>query len=173
MRFVFFVSSRDVSSPLPGTRVLTSKYSAPNSSAWDSHVWCSSGQHGVTPFAPVLSFLHMAASEDTVQTDGLQSAVPRTEFFFTSSSESSSSSSTSRTRGSGSGIGSVGDLPSSLFGDESFLNGQPLTVSADGSLPAFPFAGRRVTDPAAPLVVPPFSYGFVVFDAVMVAACMP
>jgi hypothetical protein len=53
--------------------------------------------------------------------------------------------------------------PSSLTGDQAFLNGQPLTVGPDGKLPQFPIPGRQV--PAggnAAMVLPPYSFGFFV-----------
>jgi hypothetical protein len=71
--------------------------------------------------------------------------------------------------GSPSPAGDAGDLVS----DEVWLNGQQLVINDDGTLPAYPFDGAT-QPPAATVDVPPYSYGFLVFDtsAADVPACV-
>jgi heparanase 1 len=136
---------------LVGTTVLSSAASVSMSSEWNSHMWCSKGK------TPLLSFINLGAKDEVVHVNTIPAGVSRTEYFITSSADNIYSE----------------EMPQSFLGNESYLNGKLMYVNPDGTLPQFPFAGRRVVD-GSTLVVPARSYGFVTFDgAAPPPACQP
>ncbi len=118
----------------------------------DIHMWCSTRRYHRSP---VLTYLNVGSESQTIQVPSIKESNRRTEFFLTSAV-----------------------LPSyeALFGDVSFLNGEQLRVKEDGSLYEFPLRGRRVGDDdntkdQKEIIVPPYSYGFIVFHHDHVRAC--
>jgi len=66
-----------------------------------------------------------------------------------------------------------GALPTSLFSDTIYLNGALMQVNSEGLLPQYPIPGNTVNGPnPPPLILPAYSYGYIVFPAAKVAACM-
>ena len=134
---------------LVGSRVLRSNYAAPNASEWDSHVWC--GREAGTL---VISYFSMSSAPIEIRLPQLGNAyiAPRSEFWLTSTA-------TAASRMHGPYVG----RPSTLTDDAMYLNGELMTLNADGSLPVAPIPGRVVSNATEPIVAPPWSYGFVLF----------
>ena len=145
---------------LVGRRVLSSGFSAAGnlSSVFDSHVFCAAAGGGG---AVVLTFFNMAGDAIVLAVPQLAAAqVPREEFLLTSSATPEAPA-----------RGGVSDWPASLTADACFLNGAQMTTNSDGSLPQWPVPGRVVTDPGEAIVLPPWSYGAIVFRDAGADAC--
>lgn len=117
-------------------------------------VWCAG------PRAPygsggsvVAAWTNQAATSTLVNLPASLGAVHRTTFLLTAGAQPSN------------------DF-SSLSSDTLYLNGELLYVDEAGNLPQFPYVGVD-SGPAKTITVPPYSYGFVVFDtsATDVPAC--
>ena len=155
-----------------GARVLSSGFSgaaANISVVWDSHVFCAASGGG----AIALTFFNMAADALVLSVPQLAGAqAPREEFVLTSVASSSAASAAAAAAPAATEASAApGDWPPSLTDDAVYLNGALMATNADGSLPQWPIPGRVVTDPAAPISVPPYSYGAVVFMSAGAAAC--
>ena len=141
---------------LIGTTVLKSNYTS--SETFDAHVWCSSGKHGLSSDSPVITYINIGDTPIRIEHDFKSSK--HTEYIFTSFSPSPSLRKTSTFSS---------NLPDSLFGDVSFLNGVELKVNSDGTLPQFPLKGNKKDHSL--ITVPPFSYGFLLFQNDKITAC--
>ena len=66
------------------------------------------------------------------------------------------------------------DVPASIQDDAAYLNGVLLTVNEQGLLPwenGAIDAGKEVTDASTPIVLPPFSYGFIEYHGANPKGC--
>jgi hypothetical protein len=123
-----------------GRHVLHVSSSEPSDSpSWDARVWCS--REGSLP---VLSYINPSTVSVTValkSSDGKRtSMVPRIEYVLTAGGDN-------------------------LLTNDIYLNNEKMTVFENGTLPVFPIPGRRVDSLAdSTLELPPWSYGFVVFE---------
>lgn len=145
---------------LMGNAVLNSTYAADADAAgFDAHVWCSA----LSPSAPVVAYVNMnSATVALTLAGGAYAVAPRTEFFVTSAPPSGSNGA----NGFGEGEARFSEPPSTVYGDEAFLNGVALVVLTNGTIsPPYPFMGHVVADPSQALAFPPWSYGFVRLDA--------
>lgn len=125
------------------------------------HAYCGMPWNSAQKGALAISYINTGNESVTLnlQNPDFQAA-PRYEWVLTSQSSSSSSSAT------------FNDPPSSLAGNDMYLNGELMSVDpSTGLLPQRLIPGRDVTDPWQPLVLPPYSYGFVTFYDATVGAC--
>ena len=131
-----------------GPRPLASATAGDTAHGMTPHVWCTSpNAPGFASGSVTMAYSNAYSGPAAVALQGGQgpyAATPRLEYFMTAPS---------------------------LTGYAALLNGEALTLNADGSLRAGWAAGQAVDAPGAPLVLPPLSYGFVVFPAAGVAAC--
>jgi heparanase len=58
--------------------------------------------------------------------------------------------------------------PASLAADEVYLNGELMTVDANGNLPSYPISGVTSTNP---ITLPPYSYGFITLPNLQANGC--
>ena len=133
---------------LIGTQVLNSSYVS-DTTNFDVHVWCSNPAYigGV----PVFTYINMNGIDMTIN---IPHDITRIEYFITSESQPNYSVSP----------------PSSLYGDDSYLNGNLLTVDKNGNLMESPLVGNKEYG-NSPLVVPPWSYGFVLLTGTPLDIC--
>ena len=116
--------------------------------------WCATAR---APYgnsgSVVVAFTNAASTSLTVSLPSQLSSAQSTVFLLTARSQPSS------------------DF-ASLQEDTAFLNGVLLTVDDNGNLPSYPFIGVTA-NPSATVTLPPYSYGFYVFDttAADVPAC--
>lgn len=162
---------------LPAT--LAAPEAAANVSAF---AWCgTAGAQGLGGLTVV--YTNPTANDVTLDfSAGGIPAAPRVEFLLTSSSSAHSefAARLAARAGSGardlSGPSGLAAPPASIQDDAIFLNGSPLTVDPDTALlETYPIPGKPVTDPSKPVVVPAYSYGFVVLTggaAGSAAGCM-
>ncbi len=140
---------------LVGTTVVPSAAAGAGLGAWDSHVWC-----GAKGGSPVLTFASLSPSPVSLQLPAGAAPTPRTEYVLTSVADGFAPNP----------VGPNG-FPPSLQADAVFLNGAPLATNADGTLPAVPLPGRAVPAGGSAIVVPPWSYGFIVLDGAALSVC--
>ena len=149
-----------------GSRVLNfswsnSAYPAPDTgSNVTIHAFCSATTAGGVSLAYVVGM----GEDVTLTVPSLATLVPRDEYVLTATATAFAA------RRAGGGVADA-PAPAELWDDAIFLNGERLTVDSAGRLPAYPIPGRRVTDAAAEIVLPAFSYGFIHFPAAGIAAC--
>jgi hypothetical protein len=152
---------------LVAARVLSSGFSsaANVSDFFDSHVFCAKGAEAMGGI--VLTYLNMQGAALVLAVAQLPPAAlaPRNEYVLTSAAAAAPEAPGAASR-------RVADWPPSLTADAVFLNDVQLATNADGSLPAWPIPGRQVADPAQPIILPPWSYGAIVFPAAGAQACM-
>ncbi len=116
--------------------------------------WCAGAR---APYGSggsvVVAWTNQAATATVVNLPTSLTAVHKTTFLLTAGAQPSS------------------DF-ASLSSDDMYLNGELLYVDDNGLLPQVPYVGVD-SGPAATITVPPYSYGFVVFDthATDVPAC--
>lgn len=143
---------------LAGQAVLASSVDAAPA-GFDAHVWCPDPSWG--PGAVLLSYCNMAAEPVNVsffgQQSGAQGGVGEYTAYFVTSAPSAEAAPYRSDHG---------DPPPSVFGDAAFLNGAPLAVNADGTLPVWPLPGTTVPAGQAFVEVPPWSYGFAVMHGI-------
>ena len=132
--------------------------------------WCS-GAPWWDNEALVVSFANPTGVDVTLDVVTSLPAAPRNEFFLTSSTSSYTEWQRRVAQGQLHTVHRPADPPSTLDVDAAFLNGVELTVDAMGLLPVSPIPGRAVTDPTAPLVIPPYSYGFIQYPGAGLKAC--
>jgi hypothetical protein len=133
--------------------------------------WCS-GAPASANASVVLSFVNPTGADISlhVTAPGVAPA-PRTDFILTSSAAAYADSRARAAAGALIPASSPQDPPASLTDDAIYLNGVLMTVSAQGVLPVTPIPGAPVADPAAPIVLPPYSYGFSVYAGAAPAGC--
>lgn len=145
---------------LVGTRVLASSFSSPDdpvgvNASWDSHVWCAAAG-AAAPGAVVVTFVNISPGAVSLTLPSPLAGLPLEVYLLTAP-------------GSAGGGDTGGDPPAALFDNAVALNGNVLATAADGSLPQWPLPGVRVV---GPVVIPPWSYGFVVVPGAEVRACV-
>jgi len=125
------------------------------------HGWCSMLKYGKSG-SVTIAFVVGWANAVTLTVPTLTSLTPRTEYILTSSAQEYNAPPAF-------GRNPNEALPTSLFDDAIFLNGVRMTVDDKGLLPQFPIPGKTVT--SGDLVLPAYSYGYIVFPDAGVAAC--
>lgn len=140
------------------------------------YAWCS-GSPWWFNNSIVISYANPTGAD--VQVDlsavNVSTPAPRTEYFVTSDAASYTDS---RARVAAGVLRTVAqaalrdrDPPASLTSDVVYLNGQLWQVDDNGILPALPVVGNTVTDNSQPLVLPPYSWGYVQYPGDTVHAC--
>ena len=138
------------------------------------HAWCS-GAAWWDDESMVLSWTNPTGADvtlDVVIPD--TPAAPRMEFTLTSSAAGYSESHARVAAGRAATMASPLAPPASLTDDALFLNGARLQADENGVLPwvnGAVGAGRVVTDPSEPIIMPPFSYGFIQLPGSAPHAC--
>lgn len=135
--------------------------------SFGAHMWCTSTRVRGSPGSVTLAYINFNDSDVSLAVSGTAS-VPRTEYMLTPTADSYTAS---RVKRAGSQASADGAPPTTLQNDEIYLNGQQMTVGADGILPEFPILGNTVTDPSQALVIPAYSYGFITFDGAGATVC--
>lgn len=107
------------------------------------HAWCAAG----VPGGVVVAYINLAPSPVALTLGGALPASPRVEYVMTAPG-------------------------GNLTADGVLLNGVLLAVDGAGRLPAQPVPGAPVPAGAPGIVVPRYSYGFVVLGGAGAAACM-
>lgn len=130
--------------------------------------WCS-GAAWWDEQAVVLVYANPSGADVTLTVAASNlTAAPRREFLMTSSAAEYAAFTARVATGALATTAAPRAPPPSLQDDAAYLNGALLAVDDNGVLP-WPNgawdAGRLVTDPAAPLVLPAYSYGFVEYPA--------
>jgi len=146
---------------LAGNAVLASRLtssSAVNQSV-AVHVWCAAAASKAPSGAVTLSYVNMGAT-DVQLTVPTGTSSPRVEYMMQPGQSGREEL----------GHPNAGAPPTSLTSDTVLLNGNKLSVGKDGALPVYPIPGKRVTD-GADIVLPAWSYGFVVLEAAAASAC--
>ena len=157
---------------LTSAGVLAAALAAPAAAANVSvYAWCgSSGAEGLG--GVTLVFTNPSAGDVALDLSpsGVPAA-PRVEFLLTSSAQQYAAFRERGSAAAGGGAPAAGGPPASLQDDAIFLNGAPLTVDPTTALlAAYPIPGAPVSDPAQPLLLPAYSYGFVVLNGGSAAA---
>lgn len=111
------------------------------------HAWCAGPSSGAPSRAVVLTFINTGAEPIQAQLEGGLADAPRLEWILTPPG-------------------------GNLTADAVLINGSPLTVDGSGKLPELPVPGASVTASDSPIVLPPFSAGFLVLSAAAAPACM-
>jgi len=124
------------------------------------HAWCTSKKYNqYKPGSITISYVVGWNEPVTLTVPTLKSLTPRIEYILTSSATEYFYRTESRNA-----------VPATLFDDAIYNNGELMTVNANGLLPNYPIPGKTVnTD--TPLVLPPYSYGYIVFPNAGVTAC--
>jgi hypothetical protein len=125
--------------------------------------------------ALILSYSNPTGADITLDfavSSGNRTAVPRTEYILTSSAMSILESRKRLLIGKPATLLDPIDPPSSLNGDETYLNGKLWLVDENGILPAAsPVPGNDVNDSSQAIVFPPYSHGFIRFAGDGIKAC--
>jgi len=146
---------------LMGNSVLNFKWGgdADASSNTTIHAWCTSKKFNqYKPGSVTISYVVGWGEPVTLAVPSLQSLQPRIEYTLTSSAAEYFNPI------------SKAAPPNSIFDDAIYNNGELMTVDSNGLLPNYPIPGKTVNS-ANPPVLPPYSYGFIVFPNAGVAAC--
>lgn len=156
---------------LAAPAILSVTRNGPSSTANMSlYAWCGTtgaeGLGGVT-------LVYTNPTGDDVQLDvagssgGAIPPAPRVEFLLTSSSQGYAEFAARRAAGTlRTGTPPDAAPPATLQADEVYLNGDFWTVDPQSALlPAYPVPGNTVSDPSSLIVVPPYSYGFIVLTS--------
>jgi len=135
------------------------------------YAWCG-GAPWWYSYSLVITYVNPTGADVDIEVAGGGGGTntTRTEYMMTSSSAEFTAS---RARvEAGTRVTSAAPLtpPASLADDAVYLNGMLMTVDDSGVQPHQPLPGH-VTDVSAPLVLPPYSYGFIVYSGPNPSAC--
>ena len=127
------------------------------------HAWCQ-GAPWWYSFSLVLTFVNPTGADVnvTVAGGGAATSGQRTEYFLTSDAQTYHA--WEKRMAAGILVTAPVAPPESLTADEIYMNGVLQTVDASGVQPHQPMPGRVVKDGSTPLILPPYSYGFVAYS---------
>jgi len=132
------------------------------------HAFCTSSNDSVAAGSVTIAYVVGWQNCITLSVPSLTSMAPRVEYILTSTA----SEHTLRYENTAQRDKPYA-VPESLYSDTIYLNGALMQVNAEGLLPQFPVPGNTVNGPnPPPLILPAYSYGYIVFPAAKVAACM-
>ena len=119
--------------------------------AFDGSFWCASARSPYGVGSVVLAWTNSGTQPITLTLPADLAAVASTRFVLAATAD--------------------GTTPvASLTSDDMYLNGNLLTVTAEGSLPEYPLPGVE-SPPRTPVIAPARTYGFIAFSAT-VPACV-
>ena len=123
---------------------------------FDVHAWCGRVGGGIV----ILSYFNLLPHSVNISLPSSATSNRRNEYIMTALSNPSSSSFSE-------------SPPPELYQNNVYLNGNLLTVNADGTLPDWPIPGKAVPSSSLnPISVPAWSYGFFeLLDAGAAGAC--
>lgn len=135
------------------------------------HAWCS-GTPWWYNMSMVLTFTNPTGVDVVLDLQAVNiTTVGRTEYILTSTAAGYTESRARLAAGQLRTPATAQDIPDSLTADAVFLNGQAWDVDSNGILPDLPVVGNTVTDPSQPMLLPPYSYGFLQFAGATTHSC--
>jgi hypothetical protein len=128
------------------------------------YAWCAGPDAGGSAGAVTIAYTNPTDDYAALTVEALDPA-PRVAWALASTADASDVGS------EGESAAAAAAPPPSLASDVVFLNGAALGVDPEGRLPAYPIPGRAA-EAGAPWQAPPWSYGFLLYPAAAVAACI-